>query len=1210
MRPFYCLLMAALCLLAACEPFPPAPATGVMEYSTGSLSTLDASTPDPDASTPDASTPVPIQVDRTVVEFPAQVPGGAARWEVITLTNPNPQPVSVSATVSPTEGSVVFGVNPASFTVPANGMREVDVSLTVASGASATAVSGLLTLSSGTSEPLDIRLRGQVIRTRVEPSQASLSFANQVVGAPPQVQRLTLVNPSSLPVRVHAATTAPPYSVTGLPVDIPANGEREVTVSFNPTSRGQQDATLQFSSNATDPIATVQLSGQALAPVLSLEPSGELSFGDQALNAETTREVTLRNTGDAAITLVNIAPDDSTHFSVRRLNPPRTVAPGDSLTFSVAFRPVTLGSKQTRLRLYTGSPATPLGSPELQLRGEPFTPDATFEPSDIIDFGPQRAGGPLVSKTLKLINPIGTPEGLRVERVIIRGGTPEFTLGGSYAGLQAVPGEHLDLEVRFRPTLVGRRYADTLDIVYKGITTNLSRTRSIPLQGDGATALLQVSPSLDFGAVERNQALPMTLTLTNTGQSMLRLNSIEGLTGTPFTLGQLSWPKDLAAGEREVITITFQPRDLSAITANLVITSNATSSNVDASGRTTVRLSGRGAAAKALFRTRTVSFGEVPIGRTEIFKLLITNTGSSPLQINRPNPSASFQVRAPAGGWPRVIPILTSDPSAPNSYEFEIEFRPTSEQSVTESITFTSNDPDEPSVAISLQGAGTRPRLRVDSRLDFGRAVPSSSGTGFAELTAYLPLRNEGRAPLVIHSLVVSAPFCFVVPGTSGCVRAASNLSLTLAWEAVERIELRVRPESENLSGTLSITTNEAGSGSLIKEVQLSVGGAGGVFVQAEPLQFGDCGTPETPPIIRTFELQNSALGADKVMGVSFSGLDGPDFSTVDSPSLDIPGQGSVQMRLRFTPGRGVAGERQATAHIYTQRRNLEGKPPLTLALRGCAVGGFSGFKDFRWEVDFGTQRLGEEREPQLFPLESQVDKPLFLSGLRLVGARPGDFTVEVDEQRCVRDPATQRIRIGSGQTCNLKLSFVAQEVRLSAAALELDLTVGDDDNRSETVKVPLKGEMVSSILAVDPLEVDFGWVDKEQSVEPREITVTNQSSTATRVLMPVVTQPEFFTVEALEPGRELPPGGATRLRVTFHPTAGGELSGELQLRLQGEQATDVTIGLRGQVREIGAQGGGCSSAAGGGGALLAGWLLLLVAGLRRRVVPPRRPAL
>lgn len=1192
MRPSSCLLMAALCLLAACEPLPPAPATGGAESSAGWLST-----PDPDTSTPD-----PLQVDRTTVGFPAQVPGGAASWELITITNPNPQPVSVSATVSPTEGSVAFGVNPASLTVPAHGMREVDVSLTIAREASAGAVSGLLTLSSGMSEPLYILLRGQVIRTRVEPHLSSISFSPQVVGASPQAQRLTLRNVSSLPVTVDAATASPPghYTVTGLPADIPAGQSHEVTVLFNPSSRGQWDATLQFSSSAADPVAAVALSGQALAPVLSFEPSEELNFGNQMLGTETLRQVSLRNTGDAAVALVDIAPDDPTHFSVRHLNPPRTLDPGGSLTFSVVFRPTALGSKQTRLRLYAGSPATALGSPELQLRGEPFTPGATFEPSDIIDFGPQRAGGPLVSRTLKLINPVGTPEGLRVERVIIRGGTPEFTLGGTYAGLQALPGEYLDLEVGFRPTLVGRRYTDTLDIVYKGIATNISRTWSIPLQGDGATALLQVDSTLDFGAVEQNQALPRVLRLTNTGQSTLRLNSIEGLTGTAFTLGQLNWPKDLAAGESEVITITFQPRDLNATTVSLVITSNATSSNVDASGRTTVRLSGRGAAAKALFRTRTVSFGEVPIGQTEVFKLLITNTGSSPLQISRPNPSASFQVRPPEGGWPRVIPILTSDPSAPNSYEFEIEFRPTSEQGVAESLTFTSNDPDEPSVAISLQGAGTRPRLRVDPRLDFGRAVPSGSGTGFAELRAYLPLRNEGRAPLVIHSLVTSAPFCFVVPGASSCTQAASNLSLTLAWEAVERLELRVLPVSENLSGTLSITTNEGGSGSLIKEVQLSVGGAGGVSVQAEPLQFGDCATPEAPPIIRAFELQNSALGADKVMGVSFSGLDGADFSAVDPPSLDIPGQGSVQVRLSFKPRRGVAGERRATAHIYTQTRNLEGKPPLALALQGCAVGEFSGFKDFQWEVDFGTQRLGEQREPRLFRLESQVGTPLFVNSFQVEGAQAGDFSVEAEEG-CVRVPGTERIRIGPGEVCNLRLSYVAQEVKLSSARLKLELDVGDAEGRTATAQVKLKGERVSSILSVEPLEVDFGWVDLGQVVEPREITVTNRSSTATRVLMPEVTNADFFTVEALEPGRELPPGGVTTLRVTLHPTQGGELAGELRLRLQGEQGTDVTLGLRGQVRALGPAGGGCSSAAGGGSALLAAWLLLLVLHARRR---------
>ncbi|WP_434391576.1 choice-of-anchor D domain-containing protein [Melittangium boletus] len=190
------------------------------------------------------------------------------------------------------------------------------------------------------------------------------------------------------------------------------------------------------------------------------------------------------------------------------------------------------------------------------------------------------------------------------------------------------------------------------------------------------------------------------------------------------------------------------------------------------------------------------------------------------------------------------------------------------------------------------------------------------------------------------------------------------------------------------------------------------------------------------------------------------------------------------------------------------------------------------------------------------------------------------------------------------GETCELLLTYAAKRVTLSSAVLVLELATSTSTSAEQppAARVALKGEMVSSVLLVDPMEVDFGWVDLGQTIEPREITLTNQSRTGTRVLIPEVTRPELFTVEALEPGKELPPGGTTRLRVTFHPSAAGDSTGELQLRLQGDNATDVTVGLRGQVRAFGGEGGGSyGCGATGGGHLAGAWLLLMALGLRYR---------
>jgi uncharacterized protein (TIGR03382 family) len=122
------------------------------------------------------------------------------------------------------------------------------------------------------------------------------------------------------------------------------------------------------------------------------------------------------------------------------------------------------------------------------------------------------------------------------------------------------------------------------------------------------------------------------------------------------------------------------------------------------------------------------------------------------------------------------------------------------------------------------------------------------------------------------------------------------------------------------------------------------------------------------------------------------------------------------------------------------------------------------------------------------------------------------------------------------------------------------------------------------------------------KSLGPKELTVTNQSNLPKRMLAPEVTNPDDFTVEALEPGKEIPPGGTTTLHVTFHPnTAGEHITGEIRLRLLDEQVTDATIDLHGKGQKILPEDRGCSSGPSAGGPLLAGWLLLLMVHRARR---------
>lgn len=1162
----------------------------------------------------DAVRAAPLEVEAASIDFSTQTPGQTQTRTVI-VRNPGSNSLTVKPTVASSDKTLNLTVNPEIFTLAAKGdSQALLVTLTPSSSTVPGSWSGQLTLDSGvmtrSSRQTIIPLHGLIVRTPVIPSETSISFNEQVVGAPTQERELVLQNNTALPVTVYkvAADLLGPYSVTGLPVTLPAKGTAKVKVFFNPTSRKQWDVSLQLTSDAVDAIAPVKLSGKAIAPVLSVDSASlALDFGNRVPGTRITKTVTLTNTGDADALVTRIAPMlDSTPFNVEGLNPPRTVTKaGGTISFDVVFTANDQGKKETTLLFYVDHSSTALDSPQVKLSGTSSSPVGGFTPSDTLNFGYRRVGetSPAPMK-VTITNGASAYEPLEI--VSVSTSTTEFTIvGGSYAGQQVNAGSARDIWINFKPSSMDKAsYSDTLVIKYQGTITKVTSTASISLEGTVATAVMSIMDKLPFGAVENNTSKRRQLEITNKGNTKLHLStiSIQGASATAFLLGPLSWPKDIDAGGVEKIDIDFKPTSLDVVSAQVVITSNATGGNVDTStGKTLVSLSGQGGVASAVFERRSIGFGEVPLGKTVTIGLRISNRGSLPLWIGNPTPSASFTAKPPdTYSWPVSIP-------AQESLIFPIAFTPTvaSDSAVAESLTFTSNDPGEPTVEIKLTGIGIKPTLKVDpSPVEFGE---NDAGVGDEHKKKSITLTNTAKAPLVITALSIEAPFCIFIPSSSTCVQTLSEAALRelvppLQYLEHKRLELWVTPKGPGRTeGTLSITANE-GLGTTTTEVPLGVGKYE-VSIPSTTLDFGTCLMDElsTTRQERSINVSNLGTEADFITDVIFEGLDGSDFEFVKQPSssppLPVPAGGLATLNLRFKPKKGAAGLRTATAKIFTEKKGSNS--PLLLPLQGVATGEFSGFKDFQWVVDFKTQRLSEKKEPVRFPLQNQLGRPIYVRAYGLEGDQKDDFKLEVD-RACHLDSTSKEIEIRVGETCDLLLSYVAQREGLSRTHLVLEAWTRVGAPPIPVMRARLKGEMVSSILAVDPPTVDFDWVDLGQSIEPKLLTVTNRSSAATRVLVPEVAGPEVFTVEALEPGKELPPGGTTQLRVTFQPKMAGEPKGQLLLRLQDDTVTDVTIPLSGYVREIDPEGGGCSSA-GRRGPLWAGVLLLLAQGVRRR---------
>lgn len=220
-------------------------------------------------------------------------------------------------------------------------------------------------------------------------------------------------------------------------------GERlELELTFAPRSDGRHRTALLIDTN--DPrrrrVAAV-LKGEGAsrsdAPRIDVAPAG-LDFGATPLGAESSRTVTVRNTGEAALQLSSlICPPP---FAIR--GRARRIPPGGALDLPIGFAPTHTGAVEAVLRIY--SDAADSASVSIALRGR-GTPEGVA-PSSLADAD---ASAPPVPPRA------GEPSG--AAEIAMRAVHPSFVAVGSYKSV--IDAGHLG-EVSYRPDTRTLHFAD------------------------------------------------------------------------------------------------------------------------------------------------------------------------------------------------------------------------------------------------------------------------------------------------------------------------------------------------------------------------------------------------------------------------------------------------------------------------------------------------------------------------------------------------------------------------------------------------------------------------------------------------------------------------------------------------------------------------------------------------------------------------------
>jgi hypothetical protein len=297
----------------------------------------------------------------------------------------------------------------------------------------------------------------------------------------------------------------------------------------------------------------------------------------------------------------------------------------------------------------------------------------------------QVIAGSSTTRTLTIANTGNAP--LNVSGITYPSG-----LSGNWNSGSIAAGSSQSVTVSFAPTS-----AATLSGNIAVASNATSGTNTIAVSGSSvaATRVIGLSGDMAFGNVTVNSTATRTMTISNTGNSVLTVNSISYPTG--FTGNWSSGT--IAAGSSRNVTVTFTPIAATSYVGTITVNSDRNS------GTNTISTSGTGTAAATRIISLPVSLdiGSAPVGGTQTAVLTIANTGNSTLNVTGVSYPSGI-----SGDW-------TGGPIASGgNRQVNVTFSPTRAGAFTGALS-VSSDATSGGNAVSVSGFGAPPAMRQNA---------------------------------------------------------------------------------------------------------------------------------------------------------------------------------------------------------------------------------------------------------------------------------------------------------------------------------------------------------------------------------------------------------------------------------------------------------------------------------------------------------------
>jgi FtsP/CotA-like multicopper oxidase with cupredoxin domain len=497
-----------------------------------------------------------------------------------------------------------------------------------------------------------------------------------------------------------------------------------------------------------------------------------------------------------------------------------------------------------------------------------------------------------------------------------------------------------------------------------------------------------------------------------------------------------------------------------------------------------------------------LSFGNQLLNTTSAAQTVtLSNTGTVPLAImgiavGGTNP-ADFQQTNNCG---------TSLAQGANC-TISVTFKPAAAGARTASLAVTSNDPANPTLALTLTGTGIAPIAGVSpTSVPFGNQLLNTTSAAKT-----VTLSNTGTAPLAINGIslagINAADFAISANTCGASVASGANCTISVTFKPTAtgarsaslsvNVAAPATSQSVPLTGTGIVPVAGVSPASLSYPIQLV----------------------NTTSAAKTVTLSNTGTAPLAINGISLAGTNAADFAiSSNTCGASVASGANCTISVTFKPT--AAGTRTGSLSISSSD---PAHPTLAVTLSGMG----SALTLSSTALSFGAQLQGTTSASQAVTLLNTGSTAITIGGITFTGANAADFS---QSNNCGTS-------LPAGRSCRVNVRFKPSAAGARTAAMSIS-----DSDPTSPQSVSLSGTGVAGpAVSLTPTSLNFGTVARGRTSAPQTVTLKNTGGstlTINRISIGGNNRSDFTQTNTC--GASLAAGASCAINVTFRPLARG----------------------------------------------------------------------